>query len=148
DRPSGFKRARECRSCLGLDANKPNALLIPGRDSGNQPTTSNRDEERIKIRRLLLEFKSSRALAKQRLQLIVGVDRERTAFFDVLLAGFKSVVVPAPSNHELRAISADALNLSRRANCGNEDRRRNLQAAGRVSHRGSMIPTRRGDDAG
>ena len=69
-------------------------------------------------RRLLLELEPERALPEQRLDLVVGVDRQRARLGRPRLARRERVGVPLAADDELGAVVADPLRFAGEATAG------------------------------
>ena len=78
DRPPRFQGFGQRRRAGRFDADHPLWLIRePGRDAADKAAAANGDQQRRRLRHLLTDFAPERALAEQRLDLIVGVDRQR-----------------------------------------------------------------------
>ena len=118
---TGGIRFGEGRGRFRLDADDPDASLIPDRDAANQPAAAHRDERRIEVSRLFLQLEADGSLAKQGFALVKGVDRERARLGDPCFAGGERIVIAVAANDELGAVFADAPDLRRRGDARNKD---------------------------
>src|SRR5271169_3325693 len=109
------------RRGFGLDANNFDAIRIPGRDAADQSTTTDSDQERVEIGGLLLELKPDGALTEQRLELIVGMHRERARLGGPMFTRSERFRVPFADHDEFRTIAANAFDLFSRSDRGHKD---------------------------
>ena len=83
---SGLECAGQGGRGFGFDSDDAAAAREPRRDSADQAASADRHQQRVVIRSLLFEFEADRALAQQGLDLLVGMDRQRTRLRHPLLA--------------------------------------------------------------
>ena len=138
--PAGASTGRPAASAVcrvgavsGSTADDADAAGVPGGDAADQPAAADRHQQRVDLRRVGLDLEPDRALAEQRLRLVVGVHRERAGSRDERLAGGERVGIDLAADHQLGAVAADALELGRRGDLGHEDRR--AQAEPHAPHR-------------
>jgi hypothetical protein len=77
DRFSCLERHREGWRGFRFNANDPDLIAKPRRNSGNQPAAANCDEQSVEIGDLILDLQPCCSLAQQCFALVEGVDRER-----------------------------------------------------------------------
>src|SRR5688572_6651679 len=120
---SSVESQLECWRQFRFDREYLRPVLVPGRDSADQSSAADSDEQRVELWRLILQFQSERTLSEQCLDSFVGMDRKRTGTFDPLLARFERIGVPVAADHELSPIASNAIDLRGRSDRRNEDRR-------------------------
>ena len=144
----GPQRPRERGRQFRLDADDLDVSRIPSRDTADQPPATDGHQHRVEPRRLTRELHSECSLAEQRFRLIVGVHRERPCLLAPGLAGRERVGVPVAHDGERRAVCADALDLRGRRHRRDEDLRAHAESHRGVGHRGAVVTSRGGGDAG
>ena len=136
------------RGRFRLDADDPDASLIPGSDAADQPAAAHRDQQRIEVSGLLLELEADGALAEQGFALVKGVDRERARLGDPCFASGERIVIAVAANDELGAVFADAPDLRRRGDARNKDLGGDAELQSGVGDRRPVIAAGGGGDAG
>jgi len=111
DGMSGFEGIVQCRCCFWLDADHLDAVLTPGGDAADESATADGNEQGIEVRRLLLEFETNRALAEQRLGLVIRVYRERARLGGPAFAGGQCFGIAFAGHNEIGPIAAYALDF-------------------------------------
>ncbi len=147
DRLACLERFHERRRGLRLDPQHARRAAIPGGNPGDQPAASDRDEERVERRCLAFGFDAERALAENRLGLIVGVDRQGAGSFGPSLACGERVRITRAADEEIGPVIANALDLGGRGDAGHEDLRPHGEFLRRISDGRAVVSARRSDDA-
>ena len=132
----------------GLDAHDLDAALVPGGDAADQPAAADGDQQRVDLGRLPLQLEADAALPQHGLDLVEGVHRERAGLRDIRFAGGQGLGVDLAADRQLRAVAADARDLGRRGDLGDEDAGLVAQAHGRVGHGRAVIAAGCGRDPG
>ena len=86
-------------------------------------------------------------MAENRLDLIVGVDRQGTGLFGPSLARRERIGVTFAADHEVGTVIANALNLGGRGDARHEDLRRHAELARRIGDGSAVVPAGSGDHA-
>src|SRR5580658_10457148 len=108
---SGLQRVVQSGCGFRFHADDFYAICIPGSDAADESAPAYGNEQRIEIVSLLLKLKPDRALTEQRLDLIVGVHRERARLGGPLLAGGQRFRIAFASHDKFRAVAANTLDF-------------------------------------
>ncbi len=123
-------------------------LFDVGGDAGDQPTTTDRHENGVRITRMLAQqLHRHRALSGDDQGIVEGMD-EHQAFFGGKLQGmFIGLVVAVAVQHGARAIAAHRRDLDLRGGARHDDQRLDPAFAGAQRHALRVIARRSGDHA-
>lgn len=148
NRMAGAESVVEGGCGFGFDADDFHAAGIPRGDAADEAATADRDEKSVERGELFLEFEADGALAEQRLGLVEGVDLQRAGLRGPGFAGRKGVGVALPSDDEMSAVAADALDFFRGTNGRDENARGLAKFLGGEGNGGAVVAAGSGDDSG
>src|SRR5260370_15164134 len=137
----------ESRRGFRLDADQFDFSRIPRSDAPDETAAANGDEQSVQLRALLLEFEADASLTEQGFKLIVGVNAHGAGLRRPSFAGSEGVGIALADDHEVRATMADALDLLRGGDAGDEDLRGYAKLAAAIGDGHSEVAARRRRDS-
>jgi len=151
DAPSGPERARHGVGVHRFDADDLDRRAQPldvGSDAGNQPAAADRHEHGVdRVRGLTQDFHSDRALARDHVRILVGVNEAELACPSQALRLDVRFVVGIAVQVHFRSAGLDRVDLDL-GGCGrHDDHRRAAELLGGKRHALSVIAGRRSDDS-
>src|SRR6185312_4011948 len=114
----------------------------PCRQSADQASAANSDQQRVRQLRLPFELQAEGSLPQKRLPLVIRVDLERAGGLDPALTRLQSVGITLAADHKLRSETADLLLLGCGTDRGDENLCPHPEPARGQRNRHAMIATR------